>query len=203
VATELRTAAQVARLMIGTYHRHPIHRRQTMKKTLFAAALVAAIGLAPAGAEAQFLSFGVAGGPTIPLGATADEVGTGFNAGIFADVNIPLLPVGGRADLLFHQMSADGHDLQVIGGTLNAKLRMPLILVSPYLIGGVGMYASKFEDTAHAGESHDWETNVGLNGGVGVQLRLFGFGAFAEARLQNVFGDESRRFLPITFGFSF
>lgn len=176
-----------------------------MKKALFAGALVAALGLAPSAAEAQLLSFGVAGGPTIPMGATADVVNTGFNAGIFADVNIPLLPVGGRADLLFHQMTAEGHTLQVVGGTVNAKLRMPLLLISPYLIGGIGMYGTKYEDDHdhHADEEHGWETNVGLNGGVGVQLRLLGMSAFAEARLQNVFGDESRRFLPITFGISF
>ena len=52
--------------------------------------------------------------------------------------------------------------------------------------------------------SLDSETNVGLNGGAGIDIPLSGIGAFVEARYHTVFRDgENLNMLPVTVGIRF
>jgi opacity protein-like surface antigen len=173
-----------------------------LKKIVCAAVVAAAVSFAPATLDAQRLvSFGAMGGVTIPQGDLS-ELDTGFNVGLFADIGLPLLPIGVRADLTYHQMADHGHgDLQVISGTLNGKYTLlPTPVLAPYVIGGVGYYSSKIDD----GHDHDRENNFGINAGVGLQFSLVGLRAFAETRFHHLFEDHGTvRLLPISIGISF
>ena len=116
-------------------------------------------------------------------------------------------PVGFRVDGMFNQFNykstaLSGEHTNVMGLNANAILSMPgAIVLSPYVIGGVGMYKST-SSISGAGSS----TDPGVNIGAGVSFGLAGFGAFAEIRLHNVMvdngsgGTTNSRFIPITFG---
>jgi hypothetical protein len=168
-------------------------------------ALMAPIAMA----QAQ-LQFGVAAGASLPNGDFADVNETGYHAMVTAGIKPPLAPVGFRVDGMFNQFNykstvADGESLRIMSLNANAILSMPgAIVVSPYAIGGVGMYNSK-ASIAGAESSND----IGVNIGAGVKFGLAGFDAFGEIRLHNVFMDDglgnstNLRFIPITFGIMF
>jgi hypothetical protein len=70
--------------------------------------------------------------------------------------------------------------------------------VKPYLTAGVGLY--NWEDDISGSSS----TNVGINGGAGLQFQLAGFSTYLETRLQNVFTEgEATRIVPVSFGMMF
>lgn len=166
-------------------------------------ALIAPIAMA----QAQ-LSFGIAAGASVPSGDLSDGYETGYHLMATAGIQPPLAPVGFRVDGMFNQFnqkSPGTNKLNIMGLTANAVFSMPgAIVLSPYAIGGVGMYNMK-SDAAGA----EAETDLGLNIGVGVKFGLAGFGAFAEARFHHIMSEEVAgvtpkfRFIPITFGIAF
>lgn len=166
--------------------------------------------LAPCSPAAAQLRMGLGLGPSMPVGDLDDQVKSGFLVQGSAGLSVPLLPVGVRADLIYQQLQDRAFDkFHQLGAVVNGTLSIPLILVHPYLIGGVGVYASRFGDThTAAGQGHvhddDTHTNVGFHGGVGVRLGMLGANGFVEARLLNLAGDGSDvQTLPLTFGFMF
>jgi hypothetical protein len=116
-----------------------------------------------------------------------------------------MIPIGLEADGMFTRFNAseleDSH-MQILSGSLNAVINLPTPGITPYIIGGVGMYNGK---ATIAGESGEGSTDVGVNVGGGVRLGLPGIGGvFAEARLHNIFGEgESARFVPVSVGIRF
>lgn len=172
------------------------------RATLTALALAFAI---PVAAEAQIpgVRIGIAGGPSLPLGTLGDEADTGFHLRGSLGLQVPLLPLGGRADLLWHRFP-DEHDgtFTGVGGLLNATWRLTFPIVQPYLIGGAGVMRYSDPDEDHGDHVHTGEsgTEFAWAAGAGVQLRLIGFGAFVEAR----YLDWSRhRAIPLTIGVTF
>jgi hypothetical protein len=173
-----------------------------MKRTIASAlALAAAFAVAPAIAQAQRpIQLGIAAGGSIPMGDLADETKTGYHVTGIAEIAPLLMPFGVRAELTFNQLKEKGtsDNLNLIGLTGNAVSGLPGVVVSPYLIAGVGYYNSKF--TGASGSSNDF----GLNGGAGVKFRLGGLATFGEIRYHNVFADGGDlRLVPITFGILF
>jgi hypothetical protein len=89
-------------------------------------------------------------------------------------------------------------------GTANAVYRFPAsetTTIRPYFIGGLGVYNYKFitdlpeplQDVAH--------TDIGINGGAGVDAAAGALRVFAEARYHSVMiRGENPEFLPITVG---
>ena len=160
-------------------------------------------------AQAQ-IQFGVAAGASIPNGDFSQTNETGYHLMATAGIHPPASPVGFRVDGMWNQFNfkstiASGESIRILGLNANAVLAMPgAVVLSPYAIGGVGMYNSKASQTG-ATSSND----MGVNIGAGVKFGLAGFGAFAEARFHNVFvdngtgGSSSLRFIPITFGITF
>lgn len=171
------------------------------------------LGAAAAGtADAQLagsraVSFGIAGGATVPLGDAADLHDVGFNLMGLVNVQPAFLPVGARFDVMYHSLGGKGSelpgsltsDLNVLAGTANAVLTVSNTgTVRPYVLGGVGVYNL---DTDGVTES---VTKFGLNGGGGIEFGLGGFNAFVEARLHSVFTDESNtNLVPVVFGLRF
>jgi opacity protein-like surface antigen len=158
---------------------------------------VAALVFSASEASAQFA---IAGGPSFAAsGELKDDFEMGYHLQASFNLGLPLLPVGFRADGIYnrHPHDVDGH-AQIIGGNVNAVLDIPLIGVTPYLIGGVGLYNSKYDD----GHDHPSTTDFGANIGAGARIGLPGLGIFVEARLHNLF-SEGDRFVPVSFGFRF
>jgi hypothetical protein len=158
-------------------------------------------------AQAQ-LKFGVGAGASMPNGDFSTGFEMGYHALVTVGIQPPLAPVGFRVDGMFNQfnMKSPGTaKLNIMGATANAVFSMPgAIVLSPYAIGGAGMYRSK-SDIANATSSND----LGVNLGVGIKFGLAGFGAFGELRFHNIMSDDGTggtahtRFIPITFGITF
>jgi hypothetical protein len=163
-------------------------------KTAVAVAAVAMV--ASAGDAAAQVRLSVAGGPSFPTGDHHLE--TGYHVQVGADFGLPLLPMGLRVDGAFNRFNEDHGHYQVLNGSINGVLNIPLVVAAPYLIGGVGVYSA--EDEAHGDER---ETGLGLNAGAGLRLPLPGLAVFAEARLHYPLDDHQLRFVPLSIGIRF
>jgi hypothetical protein len=171
---------------------------------------VAAFALmAPVAVAQAQLSFGVAAGATLPQGDLKTGWESGYHLMATAGIKPPLAPIGLRVDGMFNefgQVEPGTAKLRVMALTANAVFSMPgAIVLSPYAIGGLGMYNTK-ANVAGAEANGDF----GFNIGAGIKFGLAGFSAFGEARYHIVKSDntsgtanDSFRFIPITFGITF
>lgn len=173
-----------------------------MRKSRLGGAILAvalAMQAAPAAAQSGGWTIGVHGGATLPMGDAGDRYKTGFAGG----VNMMMRParggIGYGVEAQYHRLSLQsGVDGNLSGFAGFARLEYP-VASQLYLIGGAGIFRSEytiegptgFEDT-----SSDFAAQVGAGLNIGRNL-------FAEAKLINVFGDESSQFIPITIGFRF
>lgn len=150
-------------------------------------------------------TFGVGGGPSLPMGSLSDAVDTGFHAIIVIDVGVRLLPLSLRGDAMFQQLPGGegGETFRQVAGVFNARLSLvPLPLISFYMIGGLGLYGSSYDPTP-AADANGSTVNVGFNGGAGARLNLLVIRPLVEARYHRVLADPARGFVPITIGVQF
>ena len=170
-------------------------------------AAAAALALTAGAAEAQRPTVGVGGGATFPVGDVGEQNGAGWHGLITMGYRPAASALGFRLDGMYHDMGADdvsgARDLRAIALTGNVVLEMPGMAVRPYLIGGAGLYNTRFRGLAS-------DNNLGLNGGVGLKFRFYDFDTFIEARyhaaldaVQRGGEDRAAQFVPVTFGFSF
>jgi hypothetical protein len=158
---------------------------------------IAAVALTASAADAAAqVRLSIAGGPSFPTGSD-NHLDTGYHVQVGGDLSLPLLPFGLRLDGAFNRFTEDHGNYDVLHGTASGVFSIPLVLFTPYIIGGIGMYSA--EDAAHGG---DRETNLGANIGAGVRLPLPGLSVFAEARLHAPF-EGGQRFIPVSLGFRF
>lgn len=168
-------------------------------------AALGALAVVPAGAGAQ-VGMGIGGGPSTPLGDFGDEAGTGFHAQASLSIGVPLLPVGGRGDLMYQQFP-DEHSgtFRQVGGLASATLGLPLplIVLSPYAIAGVGVFHHSAPDAAHGDHTHHGASGsaAAWNLGAGVRLGLPGISASLEARYLDT--GNAVRSVPVTVGIRF
>jgi hypothetical protein len=173
-------------------------------RQFFLAASAMALCATVASAQARPVSLGVTGGASVPTGDRGDGLQTGFNVGGLLEVAPAVSPVGLRLEGGYHRFDysggVNGND-RLITGIANGVVKFPGSVARPYLIGGVGAYNLGGETN---GTSRDSETNIGLNGGVGIDIPLSGIATFVEARYHTVFRDD-RNFtmLPISVGIRF
>ncbi|MGI8499233.1 MAG: outer membrane protein [Gemmatimonadaceae bacterium] len=172
------------------------------------------------------VSFGIVGGATLPTGDLSDAAKTGWHAGGAVQFSVPMIPVGLRADVMYHHLglkdatqSIEGTTLtekfSMITGTLNGMFMVPMAaggMVKPYVIAGVGAYNLRSSvdcsgSCTGIGTASDNSTKFGLNGGAGVQFGLAGLSTFVEARYHHVFsgsdGGGTVAIIPITVGIMF
>ncbi|MEO7458320.1 MAG: outer membrane beta-barrel protein [Gemmatimonadaceae bacterium] len=183
-----------------------------MKRTLLTAASLALLALPASAAHAQ-IGFGVAGGPSFPMGDFKKAVDGGYHITGIANLGIPLLPVGLRFEGSFSEfdyksgLSTTDAKARVISGVANAILSTPGIL-GPYLIGGIGVYNA----SAQCSGCSSSDTKVGFNGGAGFKIGLAGLAVFAEARYHYVPGGtdattagtrSATQFVPLSVGITF
>jgi len=180
-----------------------------LKRSLFLAIAAIALVAAPRISYAQLgelkpFQLGVAGGGSLPKGDLSSTSNTGYNGTVALGINLPLLPVGLRVDGAYNAFSAKaagGADLRVMSATGNLVWSMPLPGLSPYLIGGAGLY---MPTVTAPGLPSKTENHFGWNAGAGVNLPLSGFTAFVEARYNRVSANVGKtEFVPVTFGIMF
>ena len=172
-----------------------------MRSTLVAALVAGVLNLSPHVLAAQ-ARFGVSGGLAAPVSDLGDVADLGYNvtAGLFFGGT--RVPIGARIDGSLNGFSLKNvnEDVRVLDATANAVVNIGQLPTSPYLIGGLGLYNSKFG-------SGDSENAVGVNLGGGLRFTLGDFSTFFEARYHRMLGDRDRggnlQFIPITFGIVF
>ena len=166
-------------------------------------------GLSSAAVAQDFgnpVTFGVVAGASIPLGDFADFAGTGWHAGGLLQWDTPTLPIGFRAEGVYHKFgdkASINANPSMIVGTLDAVWMFPVtqpFIVRPYLIGGGGIYTERCDGC-------ESQTKLGLNGGGGITVPLSGFSTLIEARFHVVFdsetGSSNSTFIPISVGLLF
>jgi len=182
-----------------------------LKRSLYLAIAAIALVVAPRVSHAQLgalkpFQLGIAGGAAQPMSDLKDGANMGYNATAALGINVPLIPVGLRVDGAYNQFGEKagvGAKLHVISATGNAVWRLPSIGISPYLIGGAGLYMATSTTTGTTSVS-DTQNHLGWNAGAGINLPLSGFKAFVEARYNSYSTDAgSVKFVPVTVGIMF
>jgi hypothetical protein len=173
-----------------------------MLRKLFIAGVVGLI--VPVTAAQAQVSLGIAAGASMPTGTTADALDVGYHLMATIGVTPPLAPVGFRVDGAFNEFESKpsiiaNYKSRITSLTANAVISAPgVVVLSPYLIGGLGIYNSAKSPAGTTSSS----TDMGFNLGGGIKFGLAGFGAFGEVRYHQIM-EGGARFVPITFGVIF
>lgn len=144
----------------------------------------------------------VGGGLLMPMGdyKTADKMGFIGQAGI----GFPAGPIGIRIEADYGQTkhkNVDGNS-KLIGGMAAAVYHFKTpASVTPYVLGGVGMYNVKFTATGFPDQS---ETKFGFGVGAGLEMKMTAMSLYLEAKYMNIATTGSATtFIPITVGLRF
>jgi hypothetical protein len=117
-----------------------------------------------------------------------------------AKLSIAALPVGLRADGGYHSFGEQGSNPRpsILSGSLSLVVTFPGIGLSPYVLGGVGVYRTSVDVDGVPPTS-----DSGFHGAFGVDIGAVGSGGFAEVRLANIGteGSGTYRFVTATLGF--
>ena len=168
-----------------------------MRRVLFTAAFLAAL---PAAASAQF-AVGV--GAAIPTGDFDDAVDTGLHLQGSFNIGLPLLP-DVRIDGIYQTYSGgDDVSTDILGGGVNLLLDLPLVVIKPYLLAGVGYYDVSVEGEEGGVSAEISDSEFGFTGGAGVRVGLGRLGVFGEARVLRIGGDFDLTSIPILVGVTF
>lgn len=192
-----------------------------MKRITLAVGTLAVLALSATTSSAQSakaISLGISAGAAIPVGDFGEDYTTGYNGTVSLMFKSIGSPIGLRVDGMYNKLSVkDDRTISIpgfgivdaaviMGANANLVYSLPGTGISPYLIGGAGVYGLKLD--VDDGEDPDSESKFGLNGGIGASFPLSGFNTFIEARFHHIFtkdalGDSApTQFIPITFGIS-
>jgi hypothetical protein len=173
-----------------------------MLRRLSAVLLGSALLLAPSARLDAQVALSVSGGLAAPVGDLGDYADLGYNVAAGLNFGGTRLPIGLRFEgaLNGFGLKDSDDDVRILDATANAVVNFSQKADSPYLIGGLGLYNSKFS-------SDDSENAIGVNIGGGLRFPLGGLSTFFEARYHAMLGDRDRganlQFIPITFGIVF
>jgi len=161
----------------------------------------------------------IGGGAALPLGDFGDRYDPGYTVQGALLINFAGFPINLRTDVNYSKMklkdlfnlggqTALADDAtKILGGLLSLTLPLGSGPVRPYVMAGLGAFNV---DPAQVSASPTKSSvEFAINGGAGLQLRLFGLEAFAEARLNNVYTDKGIvdtkgiQMIPLTFGVIF
>ena len=177
---------------------------RAIRSVLVAAALVAAPGNGPAAAQSVL----VGGGAAVPLGLLNTATNTGAHGLAAISIAPAILPVSIRIDGMYGRFGLSHNDIDghfsVLHSTANAVYQFPgheTTTIRPYLIGGLGVYSYKFITDLPVGRQDEAHTDIGINGGAGVDIVAGALGVFAETRYHSVMiRGENPEYLPVTVG---
>ena len=186
-------------------------------------AVAAAAALLVVPAQAARAQLGIAAGVTVPQGDYGAAAKSGIVLNPFLELDLPG-PLAVRASVLWTRSDLESDyaadlpplpssarvsgNVNLIGGSIDARLSLPVPLVTPYLIGGVGYYRQSVEQDVSGvvGEARDIDASnreTGYNVGAGVQLPTPIVRLFAEARWYSVRSSPRQNFVPVTVGIRF
>jgi opacity protein-like surface antigen len=183
--------------------------------TAAALAFIVCAGVSPAQAQSAYpvVHFGVAGGATVPTGNFNDVHNTGWNAMALLGFQAPVSPIGFRIDANYSHLNGQNSAVishsRIWSGTVDAILHAPGLVVSPYAIGGIGVYNLKtFAGGSTVGVSLPSDegsvTKFGWNVGGGLQFHTPGATIFTEARFTSIMTDGGHtNLVPIEVGIMF
>lgn len=164
----------------------------------FAVCLAIALLFAPAPAEAQVRLLGGVG-VTNPMSDLNDVTSVGWHATGGAQLSIATLPVSLQADGGYHSFGEQGSNpkTSVLSGALSLVVTLPGVGLSPYFLGGLGIYRTSVDVSGL-----DPTSDTGIHAAFGVDIGAAGFGGYAELRGVNVSteGSGNFRFLTATLG---
>ena len=185
----------------------------------FVVTALAAAALATASTDAlaqspRRASVGIAAGASVPVGDLGDAYSTGYHIRGLLDIKgSPTSPIGFRIEAAYDKLGEkddNGREYRTLSGTGNLVLGFPSAsTVTPYVIGGVGIYNTKAEigdiDIPSDDNTDDeTTTDFGLNAGFGIKFALSGFSTFAELRYNWISRDpNAAQYIPIVFGITF
>lgn len=173
-----------------------------MRTSILAAATVALLALAPLSSTGAQARFSVAGGIAAPMSDLGDVADVGYTVAAGLNLRGSRLPVGARLEGSLNSFGLKDfpEDVRILNATANAVVNLGEQTASPYLIGGLGLYNSRF---GNAGS----ENAIGVNLGGGLRFLLGELNTFFEARYHAMLGeagaDANLQFLPITIGVMF
>lgn len=173
-----------------------------MRSALYAAALATAFALVPFRPAIGQAQLSVSGGIAAPVSDLSDVADLGYNVNAGFNFGGTRLPIGARFEgsLNGFNLKDVNEDVRILNATANAIVNLGQQSGSPYLIGGLGIYNSKFG-------SADSENALGVNLGGGLRFPLGTLNTFFEARYHAMLGDRgdgaNLQYIPITFGIIF
>jgi hypothetical protein len=144
----------------------------------------------------------VSGGIAAPVNDLGDVADLGYNVAAGLNFGGTRSPVGARIEgsLSGFGLKDFNEDVRILNATANAVVNLSQRADSPYLIGGLGLYNSKFGND-------DSQNAVGVNLGGGLRFPLATLNTFFEARYHAMLGDRrdgtNLQYIPITFGIIF
>lgn len=173
--------------------------------------------------EQHMVRIGFGGGVTVPVSDARDAFKDGVNGTGFVLVHLTqglpalrfafsydrfkLKPVSGVTPAAGEDEA--GHS-QILGGTAGIKLHLIPGPVRPFVMAGLGAFNVRQLVNAASGSTTTSQTNFGVDGGAGVEIKIGRIAAFAEGRVQNVYtksgglvNKNSIQSIPVTFGLLF
>lgn len=163
---------------------------------------------------------GLGGGVTLLSGEDRDFFRDGINLAGSVRIAVPALQIGVRLEAAYNGIGGRNKSTSQTGGPDTLRLGDFNVLAAmlsasydlsrtpgptrPYLLAGFGVFRTEAEALKYGQPVSGTTTDFGVTAGLGATFRLGGLGAFAEARLHNIFGDGgSARLYPLTFGLIF
>lgn len=191
-----------------------------MKRSVFGVAMAMALVATAANAQsvvpaAKPVSFGIAGGMSMPTGDFGDGFKSGYNVSGLLQFQQPTWPVALRIEAQYQDFSAkDGVDVSAksMGGLANALYYFPTkSTVRPYVTGGLGFFHFKMDASAicedlpvDTDECSRSDNKFGFDFGAGLEFQLSGMSTFVEANWQSVQTEgAATRMFPIRVGIKF
>jgi opacity protein-like surface antigen len=160
---------------------------------------------APARAQAYNpFQIGASAGIAFPTGDLGNVSNTGYNVTVAVGYKPQLTPIAVRAEAAYNQfgLKNGGGNVNIPAFTGNLLYELPMGTLSPYAIGGAGLYRTNVTIT---GGGSGGENHFGFNVGGGIKIPLSSsFETFVEARYNHVtLNGGSFSFIPVTFGVMF
>lgn len=180
-------------------------------------------GMGAPGGAGRIWHVGFGGGASVPVSDAKDAFKNGVHGQGWVSLAPHLLPISVRATFGYEKL--DIKAASGVGGTYsgtptgtvlsglgNITYGFPLGPVKPYLLAGVGAFNLEADDGAGGSTS---KTQFGINGGVGVELKLGQISAYLEGRMENIYTDKGlnaalgnptdfkTQIIPVTFGISY
>lgn len=185
-----------------------------MKRSVLGVAAGLALMAATANAQsmapvAKPVSFGIAGGLSMPTGDFGDAVNTGYNISGLVQYKGPMWPVALRLEAQWQHFGIDSDVIDAgvrsLGALANVLYYIPSAgMVKPYLTGGLGLLNFKVDDDACPADADCSSTKFGFDFGAGLEFQLSGMSTFVEANWQSIQTEGSAtRMFPIRFGIKF